>query len=56
GELLHQRRMLRSNEALQLRIEGSELWVRLDVVQRLVVAFVALVFPDVHCDCRQHCV
>jgi hypothetical protein len=46
-ELLHQRSPLALNQALEFAIELTELWVLRDVVERVVVAFVTLVFPDV---------
>lgn len=48
AELLHQTRALGVNERLKLAVEFGELGVVLDAVQRVVVAGVALVLPDVH--------
>ena len=47
AELLHEAGALRLDELLQLVIEFGKLGVVLDRVERLVVASVALVLPDV---------
>jgi hypothetical protein len=47
AELLHETGFLRLDELLQLVVEFGELGVVLDRVERLVVAGVALVLPDV---------
>lgn len=49
AELLHQTCPLTNNQLLQFAIELGELGVVLDVVDRLVVAGVTLVLPDVDC-------
>lgn len=48
-ELLHERRLLAGDERLELGVEGWEVGVILDGVERGVVAGVALVLPDVDC-------
>lgn len=47
AELLHQAGALRVDELLELAVEFGELWVVLDGIERLVVAGVTLVLPDV---------
>lgn len=47
AELLHEAGALRLDEFLELVIEFGEFGVVLNIVERLVVARVALVFPDV---------
>lgn len=47
-ELLHQRSLLGVDKRLELAVEFGELGMVLDIVQRLMVALVALVLPDVH--------
>lgn len=49
GEFLHERGAFAVDQGLELLVEGGEVGVVLDVVQRAVVARVALVLPDVHC-------
>ena len=48
-ELLHQRRSLALDQALQLPIEFGEFWMAGNLMERGVVSFVPLVFPDVNC-------
>lgn len=47
AELLHQTGTLRVDELLELAVELGELGVVLDGIERLVVAGVTLVLPDV---------
>lgn len=49
GKLLHQRIALAGDELFKFGVKGRKLGVGMDVVARLVVSFVALVLPDVHC-------
>jgi hypothetical protein len=49
GEFLHQRDALARDQSLELGVEGGELGVVLDAVERSMVTGVSLVFPDVHC-------
>ena len=46
---MHEGIMLGMNQGLEFGIERREVWMRLDVVQRFVITFVALVLPDMHC-------
>lgn len=50
GEFLHQRRLLRVDQRLELAVEFGEVGVVLNGVERSVVSFVTLVLPDVNCD------
>lgn len=53
-ELLHKRNVLGVDQALQFVVELRELRVVGDVVSRLVVTLVLLVFPNVDCcNCQQ---
>jgi len=47
AELLHEAGLLRLDKLLELAVEFGELGVLLDLVERLMVAVVALVLPDV---------
>lgn len=55
GEFLHQRRLLRGDEFLKFGVEGGEVGVGGDGVERSVVALIALVFPDVDCRSKSTC-
>jgi len=48
GEFLHEGRVLRADQSLEVRIECWEVGVGLDVVQGLVIAFISSVFPDMY--------
>lgn len=47
GELLHERNLLAVDELLEAFVEWWKLWVCRNGVQRLMVAVVLLVLPDV---------
>lgn len=47
-ELLHERSLLALDQALELAVKVAEFGVLRDIVQRGVVALVALVFPNVN--------
>lgn len=49
GEFLHERGAFGGYEGFEFLVEGGEVGVVGDAVERVVVAVVALVFPDMNC-------